>query len=218
MNQIMTYYSVKLFIIVFVLSISMGCSSTKLIQEYKSPDTGIFEANKVLVVGISSDTEIRRSFEKKMVESLEKEKVIGVKSIDFFEQSFTDNKQSLSELSKIESQLLDAGFDAILLSTVIGKESRVNTLDALRNIAMDNRSFKDYYYENQEVYFNDTEQRYEVYITETSLFCICPGKVRELIWQGTIEVLDTESIDAMLKRYTKELFKNLETSEVLILD
>lgn len=41
-----------------------------------------------------------------MKESLEKEAVIAVKSIDFFEKSFTDNKKSLLQLNEIENIFL----------------------------------------------------------------------------------------------------------------
>ena len=104
--------------IVLILWVVSGCSSTKLVQQYKNPDTVNFEANKVLVVGISADAELRRTYEKKMTEDLDKQGVIAVKSIDFFETSFTDNKKSLAQLDNIEQRLLNAGFDAILFTKV----------------------------------------------------------------------------------------------------
>ena len=192
--------------------------SAKLTKEYTGPDSFHFQANKVLVVGISPRKEIRRTYEKKMVESLEKKGIIAVKSIDFFESSFTDNKQSLEQLSTIESQLLDANFDAILLSKVMGKESRLSAWDSFRNFSREYRAFKDYYYNNQNYYFEEIKESYQVYVTETSLFCICPDKERELIWKGEIEIIDTYAIDGMIKRYTKSLFKTLKSNNILIIE
>ena len=120
---------------VLILWVVSGCSSTKLVQQYKNPDTVNFEANKVLVVGISADAELRRTYEKKMTEDLDKQGVIAVKSIDFFETSFTDNKKSLAQLDNIEQRLLNAGFDAILFTKVTGSESRVTVVDAYRNFS-----------------------------------------------------------------------------------
>ena len=40
-----------------------GCRSTKMISQWKSPDTPVFEANKVLVVGLTDDINNRRLFE-----------------------------------------------------------------------------------------------------------------------------------------------------------
>ncbi len=194
-----------------------GCGSTKLIQQYKNPDTVNFQANKVLIVGISADKELRRTFEKKMMESLEKEDVIAVKSIDFFEKSFTDNQQSLKQLNDIENSLLEAGFDAILFTKITGKESRAAVVDAYVNFAKNYQTFEDYYLGNQHLYFKEQQERYQVYTTETSLFCICPGKERELLWRGEIEVVDANKVNQNLNTYVNILFKTLEENNLLVL-
>jgi ribosomal protein S17E len=195
-----------------------GCSSTKLTQQYKNPDTSNFEANKVLVIGISADSEGRRTYEKAMVEALEKEGVIAVKSIDFFEKAFTHNNQSLQQLNAIENRLLEAGFDAILFTKIIGKESRVTMVDSYREFARKYQSFEDYYYGNQHIYFKEKEERYQVYTTETSLFCICPGKERELLWRGEIEVVDADKVNRNINSYITILLKALKENKLLVLE
>jgi len=195
-----------------------GCGSAKLTQQYKNPDTVNFQANKVLVVGISTDKELRRTYEKKMVESLEKKEVIAVKSIDFFEKSFTDNKKSIKELNAIENRLLEAGFDAILFTKITGKESRVTIVDAYRNFATKYPTFEDYYYGNQHLYFKQQKEQYQVYTTETSLFCICPGKERELLWSGEIEVVDATKVNQNMHSYIQLLFKTLRENNLLLLE
>tara|TARA_R110002124_G_scaffold87407_1_gene225021 strand:+ start:44368 stop:44898 length:531 start_codon:yes stop_codon:yes gene_type:complete len=175
-------------------------------------------ANKVLVVGITGDKEIRRNFEKRMTEELEKKDVIAVKSIDFFEKSFTENKKSIDQLNKIESQLLDAGFDAILFSKVTGQESRMTVVDSYRSFAKSYQNFEDYYYGNQHLYFKEQEERYQVYTTETSLFCICPGKERELLWTGEIEVVDAEKLNKNVNAYIKILINTLKDNNILIFE
>lgn len=193
-----------------------GCSSTKLIQQYKNPDTDTFQANKILIVGISSNKTLRRAYESKMVSSLEKENVIAVKSIDFFETSFTNNKKSLEQLNKIENDLLEAGFDAILFTKITGQESKVTLVEAYRNFAKSYQSFEDYYYSNQHIYFKEQEERYQVYTTETSLFCICSGKERDLLWRGEIEVVDANKINRNINNYIKVLFEHLRNNNLLL--
>lgn len=202
----------------FSFVLLMSCSTTKLTQEYKSPDTGYFQANKVLVVGISTDNEIRRTFEKKVVESLEKEDVIAVKSIDFFEKSFTNNKQSLQQLNDIEERLLEAGFDAILFTKIIGQENRVTLVNSYKNFAKNFQTFEDYYYGNQHVYFKEQKEDYKVYTTETSLFCICPGKERDLLWRGEIEVVEVDKVNWNINSYVTILFKTLKSNNLLLLN
>lgn len=204
---------------ILLLAIFMsGCSSTKLIQQYKNPDTTNFEANKVLIVGITADKDARRTYEKKMTQELEKNGVIAVKSIDFFEESFTDNEKSLEQLSDIENQLLDAGFDAILFAKITGQESRVTLVDSYQKFAKKYQTFEDYYFRNQHIYYKEHEERYQVYTTETSLYCICPGKERELLWRGEIEVVDADKVDRNINTYMTVLFKSLKDNKLLILE
>ncbi len=205
-------------ILMVLMFFILGCSSTKLVQQYKNPETVNFEAAKVLVVGISGDKDLRRTYEKQMVEELDKRDVNAVKSIDFFETSFTDNKKSIAELNKIEGQLLDAGFDAILFTKITATESRVTLVDAYRNFAKSYQTFEDYYYGNQHLYFKEQKERYQVYTTETSLYCICPGKERELLWRGEIEVVDANKVNRNISSYTAVLFKNLKENKILLLE
>ncbi|WP_432410063.1 hypothetical protein [Rasiella sp. SM2506] len=204
-------------IVVVLAIIIAGCSSAKLVQQYKNPDAINFEANKVLVVGISADKDLRRAYEKKMTEALDKKGVIAVKSIDFFEKSFTDNKKSLVQLNTIENQLVEAGFDTVLFTKITGRESRVSVVNAYRDFSNNYPTFEDYYYGNQHLYFKEQQERYQVYTTETSLYCICPGKERELLWSGEIEVVDANKVNRNISSYITVLFKNLEENKLVLL-
>lgn len=195
-----------------------GCSSTKLTQQYKNPDTDNFQANKVLIVGISANKDLRRVYEKKMMESLENENVIAVKSIDFFEQSFTDNEQSLQQLNEIENRLFEAGFDAILFTKITGRESRESVVDSYRNFARNYQTFQDYYFGNQYLYFQENLERNQVITTETSLYCICPGKERELLWRGEIEVVHADKVNRNINSFINILFTTLKDNSLLILE
>lgn len=197
---------------------AMGCSSTKLTQQYKNPDTDNFQANKVLVVGITADKDLRRTYEKTVMEALENKEVIAVKSIDFFENSFTNNKKSVAQLSSIETQLMDAGFDAVLFTKIIGKESKMSVVVSYRNFAKNYQTFESYYYGNQHLYFKQEQERYQVYTTETSLYCLCPGKERELIWRGEIEVVDANRVNQNINGYINKLFKTLKENSLLLID
>ncbi len=202
--------------IILFLIVLVGCNSTSLTREYKNPDTVNFRANKVLVVGISPNKEIRRIYEKKMADALEKEGVRAVKSIDFFEKSFIDNNQSLEQLNEIENKLFESDFDAILFTKLTGQESRITLIDAYRNFEKNYQTFKDYYYGNQHLYFKGQEESYQVYTTETSLYCICPGKERELMWRGEIEIVDAHKVDKNINDYIKTLLKALENNHLLL--
>lgn len=206
----------KSIIYVLVLAINISCSSSKMVQQYKNPDIPYFKSNKVLVIGLSSDAELRTKFEKKVVNAFEKEKVKAVKSIDFFESSFTNNKQSIKELNDIENQLLNAGFDAILFTRVIGKQTKVSIVQSYRNLANEHQNFEAYYFDNQYLNFEDEKESYVVYTTETSLYCICPGKERELLWRGEIEIVDRDNMNRNINKYLNVLLKGLIENQLLV--
>ncbi|MGB8706267.1 MAG: hypothetical protein WCD31_14670 [Gillisia sp.] len=193
-----------------------GCSSTRLTRQYKNPESLDFHAQKLLVVGISQNSKLRRTYEQKMVDALQKEGVNAVKSIDFFEKSFTSSTQSLQQLDEIENKLLESDFDAILFTNITGRENRVTLVDAYRNFERNYKNFKDYYYWNQQFNSKEEEEDYVVYTTETSLYCICPGTERELLWRGEIEVIDAARINKNIKDYITSLFKTFKANRLLL--
>ncbi|MDX1461733.1 MAG: hypothetical protein R3359_01650 [Marinirhabdus sp.] len=203
--------------VLLVLAVLGSCSSAKLVQEYKNPETDLYQANKVLVVGISADATLRRNYEQSMVNALDKQDVIAVKSIDFFEHSFTNNAKALGELDQLEKRLLAAGFDAILFTKITGSQSKVTVVDAYRNFSRNYPTYEDYFYGNMHMYFKEKQERYQVYTTETSLYCICPDKERELLWRGEIELVDAEKVNQNIKAYIHTLFQALEENQLLLL-
>ncbi|MFY7670244.1 hypothetical protein ACOSP6_04085 [Tenacibaculum sp. MEBiC06402] len=210
----------NLFIIMVIALITTSCATTHLIHQYKNPDTGFFESNKVFIIGLEGDSKLRGQFEKSLVRAFEDENVRAVKSIDFFEDSFTKEKKTIEELNKIETTLLNAEFDAILLTKVTGTEKRYYTSSMVHQFMTSNQTFEDYYYGNQYKYLREKgkEEDYTVYIVETSLYCICPEKERELLWRSEIEVTDTKDNQKNINSYIKELFKNLEKNDLILID
>ncbi|WP_299255481.1 hypothetical protein [uncultured Aquimarina sp.] len=208
----------KLFLLGITV-ILISCSSSELVEVWKNPDIDSFEANKVLVIGMTSDTDTRKVFEKKLTASLKKNGVTSEKSIDFFEKSFTKSPKTEEELMAIENKLLESGFDAILLSKVVAIEDKVTVVNAYRNMDKDFRNFKDDYYQNQSIYYEDGYyEEYEIYHAETSLYCICPDKKRELIWKGSIDITEPENIKKATGDYIKVLIWALKGQKLLIIE
>ena len=166
---------------------------------------------------MTADKDIRRSFEKNVAQALENNNIIAVKSVDFFESAFTDRRQTIEELNALESQLLDAGFDAIVLTKVTGQKTKVSLISAYDAIPTGkHRTFDNDYYGNQNLFFKLDPEEYVLYSTETTLYCICPGKARELLWQGNIEVTKSPKSKRNIKDYTKTLINSLKENDLLI--
>ncbi|AXT54033.1 hypothetical protein D1818_09790 [Aquimarina sp. BL5] len=197
----------------------MSCSSSELVEVWTNPDIDTFEANKVLVIGMTADTDGRKVFEKKLTAALKKNGVKSERSLDFFEKSFTKSPKTEEELLAMEGKLLEAGFDAILLSKVLAVEDKITVVKAYRNLDKNFKSFKDDYYQNQDIYYEDGYySAYEIYHAETSLYCICPDKERELIWKGSIDITEPENVKKAVGDYIKVLIWALKGQKLLIIE
>ena len=209
----------KTIIICIITILSISCSSSKLIEQYKSPDNPTFEANKILIIGMAQNIESRRMFEKELSIALEKKDVIAVKSVDFFENSFASDKKSETDLNAIEKQLTDAGFDAIILSKVISSENKITLVKAIKNFDDSFSNFREDYYKSQDIYFNqDYLQESKIFHTETTLYCICPTKERELIWKGSIDIINPQKAKASIGDYVSLLIKEFEKQQLLMVE
>jgi hypothetical protein len=207
----------KLLVITIFVTLLSGCSSSRLVDEYINTEAPNFQANKVLVVGLTADAVLQRQFEYSLAQALEAEGVIAVKSFDYFESTVDENKQSEENLENMEQELLNAGFDAVLFSKVTGQESKVTIAQSYRNLTNSFESFSDYYSENKPVYGSGLTEDYPVYNTETSLYCLCPGKERDLIWRGKIDIVDPPGAATSIRDYVKTLVGTLKKNNLLII-
>jgi hypothetical protein len=129
-------------------------------------------------------------FEEKLKKELETRGYEAVMSFDIFK---TD-KMNTAELDALEYQLIESGFDTILLTKVIGVEEKTTYREDYKEYDETYRKFKDEFLMHQDIYYNpDYYKTYQIYKAETSMYCICPTKDRELIWKGYINITDPQS-------------------------
>ncbi|WP_350285326.1 hypothetical protein [uncultured Croceitalea sp.] len=203
-------------LIIVLAAIVSGCSSTSLVTNWKNPDIVIFDANKVLIVGMTANEEARVKFENRLQAEFEKRNVDSFKSIDLFDVEFTSSEKSEEELSEVEQQLLDKDFDAILFTKIIGSENRQNFKRRMSDMDRLFDTFNDDYLEYQPIYYEDEYyDQFTIYHAETSLYCICVGKERQLIWRGNIHIMDPVNIDKTVDDYIKLVVFALKEQELI---
>jgi hypothetical protein len=199
-----------------LIFIVLGCSETELVSTWKNPDIVIFNANKVLVVGMTPNTQSRQNFESRMVEKFEERGVEAMRSIDLFDVSFTSSARSEAELEIFEEQLLDKDFDAILFTKILGSETRQTLARKLSDLDRHNGRFKDDYLRHQNIYYDDEYyKQFTVYIVETSLYCICVEKEMELIWRGVLEIPDPIEAERTIEEYIDLVKSALEEEDII---
>lgn len=205
----------KIFAVTIFLFLLSACSSSKLVEQYANPQTSNFRANKVLVIGLTPDDGLQKQYEYSLVKALTDRNVSAVRSVDFFESRSGFIEPTNADWQNLESELIDAGFDAVLFSKRIGAQSKISMAQAYRNLTTTFESFQEYFYINRQSPRLSQPEEYEVFKTETSLYCLCPGEQRDLIWRGEIDIVDPVNVDKTIQDYVKTLVKTLKQNKLL---
>tara|TARA_R110000787_G_scaffold59922_3_gene135811 strand:+ start:4023 stop:4466 length:444 start_codon:yes stop_codon:yes gene_type:complete len=140
---------------------------------------------------LTSNIKARKKFEQQLKDEYEARGTEAAISLDFFDPTFRTEKMTIEELKQLENELIDDGFDTILFTKIIGVEDRVAYKKKYGGFGETHRRFKEDYLEYQDIFYNlDYYEEYTIYHAETSMYCICPTKERELIWKGYIDIID----------------------------
>lgn len=199
-----------------VLVTLMGCSSVSLVENWKNPDIVLFDANQVLIVGMTKNEEARISFEDNLLKEFDKRGVDAMRSLDVFDVDFTGSKRTEEELDDVEQSLLDKGFDAILFTKIVGSEDRRSFLETIAQWSDHERRFNEDYIAHQDIYYDeDYYETFTVYHAQTTLYCICEGKERAMIWRGSIDITDPKDINKSVKDYIKLVVIAMEEQDLI---
>lgn len=201
---------------VFLLLLTFSCSSTSLVENWKNPDIVLFDAQKVLIVGMTQNEKARKNFESSLQKEFKKRGVEAMRSLDVFDISFTNSKKTEKELDDVEESLLEKDFDAILFTKIIGFENKESFIKTIAKWDNYQGRFNDDYLNHQDIYYNeDYYDRFTVYHAETTLYCICEGKERAMIWRGSIDVTDPKNIDKTVQDYIKLVVVAMEEQDLI---
>lgn len=182
----------------------LACSTAELVNTWKNPEVVVFDAYKVLVVGMTPNEDGRELFETKMKLEFTRIGVEAMRSIDLFDVEFTNSPRTEEELDAVEQQLLDKDFDAILFTKVLGSENRQSLAKRIADTEGYEYEFQQDYLTHQDIYFDDNYyEEFTVYHSETSLYCICVGQERRLIWRGSIDITDPVNIKKTCEDYIR---------------
>ncbi len=201
---------------ILFLALTFSCSSASLMENWKNPDIVLFDANKVLIVGMTQNKEARADFEDKLKTEFDKRNVEAMSSLDVFDVNFTNSRKTEEELDKVEQSLLDKGFDAILFTKIIGSEDRRSFMKTISSWDNNKGRFNDDYLDHQEIYYDEGYyDTFTVYHAQTTLYCICEGKERAMIWRGSIDITDPTNIEKSVSDYIKLVVLALEEQDLI---
>ena len=202
-----TVFRPVLFLVfLLVLTCAAGCASSKIVNEWREPDYIPPTFKKVVVLGISKDQALRRSFEDEFVAQL---RAIGVETVPSY--------QVMPEEGQVpEARLLTAvkqtGADAAIMTRLLRVERRTQFTPGYYNPYPVHGFYHWYsagwagFYEPPRAY------NYDVYTSETSLYDLNRDR---LVWAGTVQTTDPGDIRKEIKNYVKTIVEALKANNIL---
>ena len=114
-----TYDGLVLAVLTSTILVLSACASTQLTNSWASPDYKGPPLKKLLVMGVSSQPALRRSFEDEFVKQLKAAGVDAIASYNFIPEG------GRAEEARVNQAVKDAGADGVLITRLVGVD--VNT-------------------------------------------------------------------------------------------
>jgi hypothetical protein len=185
------------------LGLTACAASTQIVNQWVSPDYTSPRFRKIMVIGVSKQASIRRTFEDEFVTQL---KAAGVEAVPSYLYIPEDDQVDESQLQAAVKQ---AGADAVIITRLVRVEKKTEVSPGFYQPA----PFGFYggysaawrgYYEPPRVY------QYDVYISETSLY-----DMNQLVWAGTVETTAPDDINKEIQRYVNTVIDALKSKNLL---
>lgn len=206
----------KLFLYLLTVLLISSCSSTRMVDSWKSDDFKNYQPKKILIVGITDNLTARKIFEQNLKNEFSRRGINAVESYDIFEKDFINSKQTVEKIDQEVDRLVHDGYDSILISAVKGvDEKMIYSGDQMRT-GYYWQSFGRYYYLYQDVYFvPGYYDNYAVYHIEASLYNIKENNGKSLVWVASYNITDPNSINATVNDYVKAIVQSLEKESLI---
>lgn len=205
----------QFFLLLSLLVLCGSCSSSRLVDQYLNPEFKEYKFNKILVLGLAPEGGLQKQFEFTLVNGLQKHGLNAVKSVDYFDDSLGLDQLKGLDLAQLREQLVQDGFDAVILSQITGKDIKVSLGQSYRNFTKTFEVFNEDYHRAPSIDGSSTPENSPILHTQTLLYCLCPEMDDYLIWRASIDVQHGSSPEETIQDYVKILIKSLKNKDLL---
>ncbi|WP_100609870.1 hypothetical protein [Confluentibacter lentus] len=203
-------------LILVISFLLLSSCSVELVDSWKNPEISTYYPSKVLIIGMTSNITARQEFENQLKGTFELRGSEAITSMVFFDPSMITEKIDEAQMDDLEAKLLDEGFDTILFTKVIGVDDKIRYKQDYDGFDSTYKKFKEEYLMYQDIYYNpDYYENFKLYHTETSMYCICPGKERALIWKAYIDITDPKNVQGIITEYVNLIIIALEEEQLI---
>jgi hypothetical protein len=201
----MEYPPLRIFALAMAVALGLtACAaSTKIVNQWVNPDYTSPRFRKMMVIGVSKQPSIRRTFEDEFVKQL---KVAGVEAVPSYLYIPEDGQV---DEGRLQEAVKRANADAVIITRLVRVEKKTEMSPGFYQPG----PFGFYggysaawlgYYEPPRIY------QYDVYISETSLY-----DMNQLVWAGTVETTDPGDINKEIERYVDTVIDALKSKNLL---
>ncbi len=199
------------FLLPALLLIVCGCAASPIISQWSNPayseGRGGSPFRRVLVIGVSEQTAIRRNFEDRFVAALVEAGIDAVPSYRLFPESGKIAEARLKEA--VEASRSDAAIITRLTHVERRTEVEPGFYDpypAWRLYGWYSAAWHRGFYTPSRVY------SYPIYYSETTLHDVAKD---EVVWSGTLRTIDPSNAGAAIDSYIETVVRALRSSGIL---
>ena len=187
------------------LALLSGCAASRLVSQQSNPDYVGKSFRSVMVVAVTGDEVIRRTFEDRMVAQLGRR---GLKGIQGYEAIGTRGRVEEAELRRA---IEGSGAEGVLITRVARVDRSSGTVPGgTVAFGVGWGGFHSYW---ETVHVPPQQVTGSSWtISETRLF---DAKSGTLAWRGVMETRENEALDAALKQYVDVIFDAMARDRVL---
>lgn len=183
-----------------------GCASTELVNQWSNPAYTSPWFKRVMVIAVTRQQGIRRTFEDEFVAQL---KAAGTDAVASYQYLQEDGQVAETRLKQA---VAEAGADAAIITRLVRREQKTEFTPGYYQPVPSLGFYSWYstgwagYYEPPRVY------QYEVYISETSLYDMIKNQV---VWSGTAQTTSPGDIGKEIKDYAAIMIRALREKRLI---
>ena len=213
--------------LMFILTLTSGCSTIKVLDAWKSDDIETIRSKNILVIARTAHKPSREAFEQGIVKELAKRGLKGTESYKLFPEINPNKKLSSEEIETIKEMFREKGMNAVVVSIVkdvkeISQTTTEGGYEAGASLSsyydMSYVGFYGYYaspgsyasFEGIEVEKTMTTKVNKIYVLETSVHNLDLPEKEQLVALVTSKIDQPENITALANEYAKAIAKALK--------
>jgi hypothetical protein len=197
---------ISLIVGVFAGMLLNGCASTKVTESSVDKSFKGKTVSNVLVIGVVSDKNNRRLFEKTFVQHLN---AVGVKAVSSADVIPIPADQKLEKEMLVE--VIDKfKNDAVLVTYIAGMDKKTSYKPGVYSMSPSYYGHYRYYYGHQIMPSSVSSHR--KLSLETNLYDV---ETEKLMWSGQSETWETESIKKLIEGVIKVTVKEMQKNKLL---